>query len=152
MHNNQRLQKRLDEAEDLLATMGLDRRTPPVDSTKAKPGPSTPRSNTNRPDHSIFSTPRTPISSRPTLSPLKGGLAVARGDLQARLRLSSTLSPSKQKLGDKRPRDFQDDIDMLAASEEEQNDSDDTVIGSSSKRVQRPTLLGRSVRRKYGLE
>ncbi|KAG8832200.1 hypothetical protein FRC18_005410 [Serendipita sp. 400] len=163
MHNNQRLQKRLEEAEDLLATMGLDRRTPPASPVKQKPGPgpstprSTPRSSAIWPERSIFSSPRTPMSSRPTLqqsiSPLKGGLAVARGDLQARLRLSTTPSPSKLKLGDKRPRDSQDDIDMLATSEEEQDDSDDTIVGSNSKRVQRPTgLLGRSVRRKYGIQ
>lgn len=153
-HDNQRLQARLEEAQTLLATMGIERRTPPA-STSTQPAPSTPKSSSSissRP--TIFATPSTPrtLTFTPApISPLKGGLAVAREDLQARLRVSSTPSPSKSRLGDKRQRDLQDDIDM--AGSEEADNSDDTITLGNSRRPARATgVLGRSVRRKYGLD
>lgn len=192
MLDNQRLQAKLDEAQGLLKyvlpssiwtrtltyqrNMGLEKRTPPP-TPRAIVGPSTPH-RAERP--SIFSTPtsatRTVNSPGTPLSHLKGGLAIAREDLQARLRVSST-SPSKQsifsgpsksfstlgsggvsplkssfKLGDKRSRD-PEDIDMLAASDDSEEDGDRTLTPGGSKRMVRlGSAGGRSVRRKYGVQ
>jgi hypothetical protein len=106
----------------------------------------------------MFATPTTPRTfdmTRAPISPLKGGLAVAREDLQARMRIQtgSSPSPSKFKLGDKRMREPQDDIDMMASSDGEKGDPDEMVTPGGSRRTQRPSgIQGRSVRRKYGLQ
>lgn len=79
---------------------------------------------------------------------------MAREDLQARLRVSTASSPTKLRIGEKRQREPQDDIDMLAASSDtEKDDPDATLTPGGSKRPIRPSgLLGRSVRRKYGVQ
>lgn len=135
--------------------MGLGRHTPPPSASR--PGTSTPRNSGIAPRPSIFSTPSTPRTlnfSQAPISPLKGGLAVAREDLQARLRVSTASSPTKLRIGEKRQREPQDDIDMLAASSDtEKDDPDATLTPGGSKRPIRPSgLLGRSVRRKYGVQ
>lgn len=135
------------------SNLGLDRRTPPP--SFPKPGPSTPRTTEISSRPSIFSTPSTPRTfnfPQAPISPLKGGLAVAREDLQARLRVSTMSNPTKLKLGEKRQREPQDDIDMLANSDTEKDDPDMTLTPGGSKRPPRASgLLGRSVRRKYGI-
>ncbi|PVF93921.1 hypothetical protein CPB86DRAFT_741549 [Serendipita vermifera] len=149
MHTNQRLQSSLDEAQTLLSAVGLGSRTTPPPSS-SRPVPSTPRSSSISSRPSIFATPTTSrplVFTQSPLSPLKGGLAIAREDLQARLRVTSTGSPSKVKLGDKRQRDMQDDMDMSSSEEE---DPDQTVtIGGSRRPLRASGILGRSVRRKY---
>ncbi|KIM34086.1 hypothetical protein M408DRAFT_325602 [Serendipita vermifera MAFF 305830] len=162
MHDNHRLQTRLEEAQTLLATMGLDRRTPPPSAPR--PAPSTPRSSTNTLSSRPFmfatpSTPRTLSFAQAPLSPLRGGLAVAREDLQARIRIASPSKaqqqqqPQQLQLGTKRLREPQDDIDMAASSDGDKDDDDDTITPGSSRQIQRtPGLQGRSVRRKYGLQ
>lgn len=86
------------------------------------------------------------------MSPLKGALAVAREDQAARFRVSTSTSPIKFKIGEKRQREPQDDIDMQT-SEGEQDDPDETITPGNSKRMIRPSgISGRSVRRKFGIE
>lgn len=139
--------------------MGLDRRTPPPSASR--PGPSTPRSSStlsSRPF--MFATPTTPRTlnfTQAPLSPLKGGLAVAREDLQARMRISSPAKsqqlPQQLQLGTKRLREPQDDVDMAASSDVDKDDADDTITPASARQIQRASgLHGRSVRRKYGIQ
>src|ERR1700753_1454941 len=108
--------------------MGLDKRTPPPSSRPVQPPqPSTPRSTPLASRTALFPTPLTPRTtlnfSRSSMSPLKGGLAIAREDQAARLRISASTSPIKfttsistspLKLGAKRQRDPQEDIDMIS--------------------------------------
>ena len=112
----------------------------------------------------MFATPTTPRTlnfAQAPLSPLKGGLAVAREDLQARMRIASPSKSQQQQLpqppqlqlGTKRLREPQDDIDMAASSDGEKDDADETITPSSLRQIQRTSgLQGRSVRRKYGLQ